>query len=324
MTKLNNDGVLYPGDVGQPETQSYTPDRRKQAIFGYGANDSGTSLSMTNLVSYLGNFNTDTTGVGTARYGLAAASYGGDRVIFAFGTNGSTNYNNTNFVSNLGVVLAGSSGVGTARKYLAASSYGGDKAIFAFGETGNGILLSITNLVSNLGVIVADPAGPFSGTPRAVLAAAGYGGDKAIFGFGYNGTPSLASYTNTITLFSNVGAYVSESIGIGTSRGTQGGASYGGDRAIFGYGITSAATYTNVTNKVSNLGIVDSDTIGVGTSRSGAAASNYGGDKAIFAFGNAGASLNMSNKVTNLGVVAENSVGVGTARISPAAASFGE
>ena len=44
-----------------------------KAIFGYGY--SGASVSMTNLVSNTGTVAIDTTGVGTARYTLAAAGY---------------------------------------------------------------------------------------------------------------------------------------------------------------------------------------------------------------------------------------------------------
>ena len=48
-----------------------------KAIFGYGYNNfTNFSVSMTNLVSNTGVVATDTTGVGTARYGLGAASYG--------------------------------------------------------------------------------------------------------------------------------------------------------------------------------------------------------------------------------------------------------
>ena len=47
-----------------------------KAIFGYGANNAqSTFYSMTNLVSNTGVVATDTTGVGTARYGPASAGY---------------------------------------------------------------------------------------------------------------------------------------------------------------------------------------------------------------------------------------------------------
>jgi hypothetical protein len=59
------------------------------------------------------------------------------------------------------------------------------KAIFGFGRLGSppaGPQTSITNLVSNTGVVASDTPGV--GTARSQLAAAGYGGDKAIFGYG--------------------------------------------------------------------------------------------------------------------------------------------
>ncbi len=58
------------------------------------------------------------------------------------------------------------------------------KAIFGYGETFSDHT-AITNKVSNTGVVATDTAGV--GTPRKLLAAAGYGIDKAIFGYGYGG-----------------------------------------------------------------------------------------------------------------------------------------
>ena len=48
----------------------------QKAIFGYGYDQTNTGLSITNLVSNTGVVASDTTGVGTARAVLAAASYG--------------------------------------------------------------------------------------------------------------------------------------------------------------------------------------------------------------------------------------------------------
>ena len=138
-----------------------------RAIFGYGT--TGSNQSMTNLVSPTGVVATDVTGVGTARYGLAAAGYGNDKAIFGYGyTTGVVSM--TNLVSNAGVVAADVTGVGTARYYLAAAGYGTDKAIFGYGYTGSSV--SMTNLVSNAGVVAADVTGV--GTARYSLAAAGY------------------------------------------------------------------------------------------------------------------------------------------------------
>ena len=91
-----------------------------KAIFGYG--NTGSIVSMTNLVSNTGVVASDTTGVGTARYNLAAAGYGGDKAIFGYGYAGS--YQSlTNLVSNTGVVSTDTTGVGTARYGLAAAGY---------------------------------------------------------------------------------------------------------------------------------------------------------------------------------------------------------
>jgi hypothetical protein len=52
-------------------------------------------------------------------------------------------------------------------------------------------------------------------------------------------------------------------------------AGYGGDKAIFGYGLASGATNVSVTNLVSNLGVVVTDTTGVGSARRELAAASY-------------------------------------------------
>ncbi len=79
--------------------------------------------SRTNLVSNTGIVATDTTGVGTARQRLAAATYGTDKAIFGYGFT-STQVSMTNLVSNTGVVGNDVTGVGTARYDLAAAAYG--------------------------------------------------------------------------------------------------------------------------------------------------------------------------------------------------------
>jgi len=73
---------------------------------------------MTNLVSNTGVVATDTAGVGTARYSLAAAGYGVDTAIFAYAGDKS------NLVSNTGVVATDTTILGTTRPQLAAASYG--------------------------------------------------------------------------------------------------------------------------------------------------------------------------------------------------------
>ena len=115
-TMINDSGVTFPN--GTIRTSAKWAVR---AIFGYGWGVS--FVSMTNKVSNTGVVDVDTTGVGTGRYGLAAAGYGGDKAIFGYGSTGS-NLSMTNLVSNIGVVSTDTTGVGTARRYLAAAGYG--------------------------------------------------------------------------------------------------------------------------------------------------------------------------------------------------------
>jgi hypothetical protein len=60
----------------------------------------------------------------------------------------------------------------------------------------------MTNLVSNTGVVATDTTGV--GTARADTGAAGYGGDKAIFGYGNTGVnvsmTNLVSNTGVVAL----------------------------------------------------------------------------------------------------------------------------
>ena len=71
----------------------------QRAIFGYGS--TGSVSSITNLVNSSGVVAADVTGVGTARSGLAAASYGGDKALFAYGLNsGGTRVSLKNLANN--------------------------------------------------------------------------------------------------------------------------------------------------------------------------------------------------------------------------------
>ena len=284
-----------------------------KAIFGYGYTTG--VVSMTNLVSNAGVVATDTTGVGTARYGPAAAGYGTDKAIFGYGTtNGASSgvVSMTNLVSNVGVVATDTSGVGTARYSPAAAGYGTDKAIFGYGyASGAGGYLSMTNLVDNNGIVANNTTGV--GTARVALAATGYGTDKAIFGYG----TGPVSITN---LVSNTGVVTTDTTGVGTAREALAAAGYGTDKAIFGYGLTSVNV--SMTNLVSNTGVVATDTTGVGTARQYLSAARYGGDKAIFGYGYTSINLSMTNLVNGTGVVATDTTGVGTARHGLAAAGY--
>ena len=138
------------------------------------------------------------------------------------------------------------------------------KAIFGYGTTG--AVVSMTNLVSNTGVVATDVTGV--GAVRGNLAASGYGTDKAIFGYGYNGAANV-SVTN---LVSNTGVVATDTTGVGTARYDLAAAGYGTDKAIFGYG---ADSYLSMTNLVSNTGVVSTDVTGVGTARHALAAAGF-------------------------------------------------
>jgi len=305
-----------PGDLEIAATQ--------KAIFGFGKADSG-ETNITNIVSSTGVVAADTTGVGTAREAISATGYGEDKAIFGFGNTGSSPYrtNLSNLVSNTGVVATDSTGVGTTKYRLAAACYGGDKGIFAFGSDHNSSSqwTSHKNLVSNTGVVATDTTN--AGTARRDLAAASYGTDKAIFGFGDTG-----SSTNITNLVSNTGVISSDVTGVGTSREKIGASGYGGNKAIFGGSIENDKHKTNL---VSATGIVASDVTGVGESRWGYAGSVYGGDKGIFGFGTNNTLKygmyteeygNFVRLISNIGVVASDSTGAGTARDDLGAAGF--
>jgi hypothetical protein len=245
-----------------------------KAIFGYGS--ASPLYSMTNLVANTGVVAADTTGVGTARSSLAAAGYGTDKAVFGYGSTGSDTAI-TNKVSNTGVVATDTAGVGTARVRIAAAGYGTDKAIFGYGQnSSNGSNYSMTNLVSNTGVVATDTTG--IGTARYSLAAAGYGGDKAIFGYGRTFTGSAFNDLSMTNLVSNTGVVATDTTGVGTARQQLAAATYGSDKAIFGYGQGPAqggGDVRSITNLVSNTGVVATDTTGVGTARINLAAAGY-------------------------------------------------
>ena len=62
------------------------------------------------------------------------------------------------------------------------------------------------------------------GTVRIYLAATGYGTDKAIFGYGANGSFADVSITN---LVSNTGVVATDTTGVGTARNQLAAARFG-------------------------------------------------------------------------------------------------
>jgi hypothetical protein len=247
----------------------------------------------------------------------------GRRAIFAFGAPDSGLTSVSNIVSNTGVVGNDVAGVGTGRYALGAAGYGTDKAIFGYGNTGSST--SITNLVSNTGVVATDTSGV--GTARYSIAGASYGSSgQAMFGFGFVTSPGLAT-VSMVNLVSNTGVVSTDTSTSATTRQSPGSASYGGDKAIFGYGSNwdnwpgTPISQLSSTNLVSNTGVVASNTAGVGTARGSLAGTSYGSSgQAMFAFGSGGGPTNL---VSNTGVVASDVNRVGTNRTGVAAAPFG-
>jgi hypothetical protein len=286
----------------------------QRAIFGFGRS-SGGKVSITNLVNSSGVVASDTTGVGTDRERLAAASYGFDKAIFGYGTSSGGKVSMTNLVSNSGVVASDTTGVGTVRDNLAAAGYGNDKAIFGYGSVG--ATTNLTNLVSNSGVVATDTAGV--GTARENPAGTGFGADKAIF---CNGSPS-----NVTNIVSNLGVVAADVSGVGTRRPSLAACRFGGDKAIMAYGLNpSSGAGLSMSNIISNTGVVAADVSGVGTARSTLAAASYGGNLGVFGYGSGPSSTsyvsNMTNKVSATGVIASDTSGVGTARSILAAAGY--
>jgi len=228
--------------------------------------------------------------------------------------NGSTTYTFTVTATNSAGTSSPSAASNSITTPVAPKLY---KAIFGYGLVSGGAQTSFTNLVSVNGVVSNDVTS--AGTARSGLAAAIYGTDKAIFGFG-NSDFGFVSITN---LVSNTGVVGNDVAGVGTARFFPAASGYGTDKAIFGYGFVGTAQ--SITNLVSDTGVVATDTAGVGTARTGPAAAAYGVDKAIFGFGQAGsgASLSVTNQVSNTGVVSNDVSTVGTPRYNLAASGYG-
>ena len=238
----------------------------QKGMFAYG--NSGSVTNLKNLLGSNGVIAADVTGVGTSREWLAAATYGGDKVVFAYGNNGSNKVSLKNLGNNSGVIASDVTGVGTAREQLAAATYGTDKAIFAYGRNDSDTLVDESNLVNNVGVIASDVTGV--GTIRGSNAAVRYGTDTAMFAYGSNSGGKI-SLKN---LVSNSGVVAADVSGVGTTRSGIAASSYGGDKAAFAYGDTGSSKQS-FKNLVAANGTIASDVTGVGTARSQLAAAGY-------------------------------------------------
>ena len=264
---------------------------------------------------------------------LPASASNGDEIMFAdyarnWGTNGIViDSNGLNYQSYsdsfpmiygldgsaLHIVYSGATNGWIPTLDKTVKAIGNSEGVFAFGN--NGSYLGMSNLVSDAGVVSTDVAAV--GTAREGAAACEYGGNKGIFGFGYDASGNL-SRTNLVT---NEGVLGTDVTGVGTARYYLAACSYGGGTGIFGFG--STGTHLAETNLVSISGVVATDTSGVGTARYNLAACEYGGDKGIFGFGSTGSVTGVTNLVSNTGVVASDVAAVGTARHGLAACSYG-
>ena len=167
---INNVGVVAADATGTPTGRSGTAGSAfgstGQAIFAYGTANINISFIVTNQ----GVPGSDVTGVGTARKYLGCASFGGDRCVFAYGSN-NNKLNVSNKVSNLGVVASDTSGVGSVRIGTYGAGYGGDKGIIAYGAAASAVT-NVSNLINTSGAVSADVTGV--GTARTAIAAAGF------------------------------------------------------------------------------------------------------------------------------------------------------
>jgi hypothetical protein len=148
----------------------------------------------------------------------------------------------------------------------------------------------------------------------------GPGTKKAIFGYGDNGS----IYLGLTNLVSSTGVVAADVSGVGTSRSRLAAATYGDDKAVFGYGNNGGASQLSMTNRVSNTGVVSADTTGVGTGRYALAATGYGlSGQAIFGYGYTSSESGLTNLVSNTGVVSSDVASAGGNRYSLAAVRYG-
>jgi hypothetical protein len=252
--------------------------------------------------------------------GTGTLSQAGSGTINVTGLTGSTSYTFTVTATNT---------IGTSSPSAASNSITTDvtppsyKAIFGYGLNSSGVVVSMTNLVSNTGVVASDTTGV--GTSRNKLAAAGYGTDKAIFGYGSTDQNSNSDGVSMTNLVTNTGVVGNDVTGVGTARNSPAATGYGTDKAIFGFGVNTTNSMTAITNLVSNTGVVATDTVNALLVRFSLAAARYGSSgQALFGYGVTGAGISaLTNLISNTGVVASDTTGVGTPRTRLAAAGYG-
>ena len=223
---------------------------------------------------------------------LPASASAGDTIIFAdYARNWATNK-----------IILDSNGL----------NYQGDADTYTVEYETDGLALHITYMDSTKGWVPT--------LDDDVTDVPSKGNSEGIFGYGHTG-----SYTAVTNLVSNAGVVATDTSGVGTARQYLAACEYGGDKGIFGYGLSEGGegVLSSLSNLVSNSGVVATDVTGVGTARAYLGACEYGGDKGIFAYGHDGGFVSMSNLVNNSGVIASDVTGVGTARNGTAACEYG-
>ena len=280
----------------------------QRGIFAFGfVSSSGTGVS--NLVGTTGVIGNDVTAVGSARYNPAAATFGGDRAIFALGQE---TVSTRNLISNVGVVGNDLDCAGTSRGTAAGCEFGGvsaGTAIIAYGESvDGGSNVGMSNKINNQGLVASDVSAV--GTDRRNLAACSFGGDRGIYGYGKAG-----GATNITNIVNNQGVIGSDVSGVGSSREGLTATEFGGDKGIFAYGSS------HVSNIINNQGVAQNDVSGTGTSRSLPGSAVFGGDQGIIAYGQG--PINVRNLINNVGTIAADASGAGTARSNLTGAGYG-
>jgi len=221
---VSNSGVIATDSSAAGSARAYvqatTFGTTGQAIVAFG-ND-GSYQNYYNLISNSGVIASDTSGSGHTRSAPAAVPYGTDKALYAYGYNG-TYLNSKALVSNQGVVASNSTGAGTGRVYTGGAGFQGRERGIIFGGDNNNTMLGQTNLISNTGVLGSDVSA--TGTARYGTYQCSYGGDKAVFAYGYT-NQSPAGNKNMKNLVNSSGVMASDATGVGDTRANGNGAGF--------------------------------------------------------------------------------------------------
>ena len=74
-------------------------------------------------------------------------------------------------------------------------------------------------------------------------------------------------------LVNSSGVVAADVSGVGTARTSKAAITYGGDKAIYGYGSTGSDI--SLSNLVNNVGVIAADVTGVGTARNNLSAAGF-------------------------------------------------